>query len=50
MDGGLIPVSPAIVQAITEGRQPADLTGKALSRGIDIPVEWAKQNTALGFE
>ena len=49
----LIPLaflSPAIVQAITEGRQPADLTGEALSRGIDIPVEWAKQNTALGFE
>jgi site-specific DNA recombinase len=49
----LIPLaflSPAIVQAIAEGRQPADLTGEALSRGIDIPVEWAKQNTALGFE
>jgi hypothetical protein len=49
----LIPLaflSPAIVQRIAEGRQPADLTGDALSRGIDIPVEWAKQNTALGFE
>ena len=49
----LIPVaflSPAIVQAIAEGRQPADLTGEALSRGIDIPVEWVKQNTSLGFE
>ena len=49
----LIPLaflSPAIVQTIAEGRQPADLTGEALSRGIDIPVEWAKQNTALGFE
>ena len=49
----LIPLaflSPAIVQAIAEGRQPADLTGEALSRGIDIPVEWAKQNAALGFD
>ena len=49
----LIPLaflSPAIVQAIAEGRQPADLTGETLSRGIDIPVEWVKQNTALGFE
>ena len=49
----LIPLaflSPAIVQTIAEGRQRADLTGEALSRSIDIPVEWAKQNTALGFE
>jgi len=37
----LIPLaflSPAIVQAISEGRQPADLAGEALSRGIEIPV------------
>ena len=49
----LIPLaflSPAIVQAIAEGRQPADLTGEALSRGIDLPIEWAKQSAALGFE
>jgi site-specific DNA recombinase len=49
----LIPLaflSPAIVQTIAEGRQPANLTGEALSRGIDIPVEWVKQNMALGFE
>jgi len=47
----LIPLaflSPTIVQAISEGRHPADLTGEALSRGIDIPVEWAKQNATLG--
>ena len=49
----LIPLaflSPAIVQAIAEGRQPTDLTGEALSRGIEIPLEWTKQNAALGFE
>ena len=49
----LIPLaflSPAIVEAVAEGRHPVDLTAEALSRGIDIPVEWAKQNTALGFE
>jgi site-specific DNA recombinase len=47
----LIPLaflSPEIVQAIAEGRHPANLTGEALSRGINIPVEWAKQNEALG--
>jgi len=42
-------LSPAIVQAIAEGRHPAHLTGDALSRGINIPVEWAKQAAALGF-
>jgi site-specific DNA recombinase len=49
----LIPLaflSPAIVQAIAEGRQPANLTGEALSRGINIPVEWARQPAALGFD
>lgn len=49
----LIPLaflSPAIVHAIAEGRHPADLTGEALSRGIDIPIDWAKQNAALGFD
>ena len=25
-------------------------TGEALSRGIDIPVDWAKQKVAFGFE
>ena len=43
-------LSPTIVQAIAEGRHPADLTGEALSRGIDIPLEWTEQNAALGFE
>ena len=49
----LIPLaflSPTIVQAIAEGRHPADLTGDALSRGIDIPVEWDKQRVALAFD
>lgn len=49
----LIPLaflSPAIVQAIAEGRHPVDLTGEALSRRIKIPLEWAMQYAALGFE
>jgi site-specific DNA recombinase len=49
----LIPLaflSPAIVQAIAEGRHPANLTGEPLSRGINIPVEWARQSAALGFD
>jgi site-specific DNA recombinase len=43
-------LSPALVQAIAEGRHPADLTGEALSRSIDIPPEWTRQKAALGFE
>ena len=43
-------LSPAIVQAIAEGRHPVDLTAEALSRGIDIPISWVKQNVALGFD
>jgi DNA invertase Pin-like site-specific DNA recombinase len=43
-------LSPAIVQAIAEGRHPVDLTAEALSRGIDIPISWVKQNAALGFD
>jgi hypothetical protein len=43
-------LSPAIVQAIAEGRHPVNLTGEALSRGIKIPVEWATQPAALGFD
>jgi site-specific DNA recombinase len=49
----LIPLaflSPTIIQAIVQGRHPASLTGEALSRGIEIPAEWARQNAALGFE
>jgi site-specific DNA recombinase len=43
-------LSPAIVEAIVEGRQPISLTAEALSRGLDIPVEWYKQRAALGFD
>jgi site-specific DNA recombinase len=48
----LIPLaflSPAIVEAIAEGRQPISLTNEALSRGLDIPPDWDKQFAALGF-
>jgi site-specific DNA recombinase len=49
----LIPLaflSPTIVEAIAEGRQPVSLTAEALSRGIEIPHDWDKQFAALGFE
>jgi site-specific DNA recombinase len=49
----LIPLaflSPTIVEAIAEGRQPISLTNEALSRGLDISPDWDKQFAALGFD
>ncbi|WP_300396574.1 recombinase family protein [Henriciella sp.] len=42
-------LSPAIVQAILEGRQPADLSLEKLLR-TDIPLDWDRQAKVLGFE
>lgn len=41
-------LAPDIVKAIVEGAQPAPLTSRVLMT-IDLPVEWDKQKTALGF-
>jgi site-specific DNA recombinase len=42
-------LSPAIVEAILAGRQPTDLTVERLKRLPDLPLEWSKQHTLLGF-
>jgi DNA invertase Pin-like site-specific DNA recombinase len=41
-------LAPDIVEAILDGRHPADLTVKALSRR-HLPLDWAEQRTQLGF-
>jgi site-specific DNA recombinase len=49
----LIPLgflSPRIVEAIAEGRQPVELTVEALTRRIDLPLLWSAQRQALGIE
>jgi site-specific DNA recombinase len=49
----LIPLaflSPSIVEAIADGRQPVTLTKEALSRGFHIPPAWDQQLVALGFD
>ena len=49
----LIPLgflSPRIIEAIAEGRQPAELTVEALTRRIDLPLLWSAQEQALGIE
>jgi hypothetical protein len=36
-------LSPAVVDAIVQGRQRADLTGTALTVGGDLPMLWSHQ-------
>jgi site-specific DNA recombinase len=48
----LIPLgflSPRIVEAIVEGRQPQDLTVAAVTRRIDLPLLWSAQEQVLGL-
>ena len=42
-------LSPRIVEAIVEGRQPPDLTVVTLTRRIDLPLLWSAQEQALGI-
>jgi len=41
-------LSPRIVEAIMTGRQPADLSVRHLTRGIELPISWAEQEKLLG--
>ena len=42
-------LAPSIVEAIVEGRQPAELTASALSQRLDLPALWQTQEEALGL-
>jgi DNA invertase Pin-like site-specific DNA recombinase len=42
-------LSPRIVEAIAEGRQPPDLTVITLTRRIDLPLLWSAQEQALNL-
>ena len=42
-------LAPDIVEAITSGRQPADLTALSLKNGYDLPILWSEQRARLGF-
>jgi len=42
-------LSPRIVEAIVEGRQPPDLTVIGLTRRVDLPPLWSAQEQALGL-
>jgi hypothetical protein len=43
-------LAPKVVEAIIQGRQPADLTAKALVTRIDLPLSWQDQAQALGIQ
>jgi hypothetical protein len=43
-------LAPDIVESIVEGRQPANLTAEALTRHIEMPLEWRSQKTALNIQ
>jgi hypothetical protein len=43
-------LAPDIVESIVEGRQPTSLTAEALSRHIEMPLEWRAQKTALNIQ
>ena len=38
-------LAPDIVESIVEGRQPTSLTAEALTRHIELPLEWRSQET-----
>ncbi len=42
-------LSPRIVEAIADGRQPPDLTVIKLTRRIELPLLWSAQEQALGI-
>ena len=49
----LIPLAflaPDIVERILSGSQPVDLTAEELTKRIDLPLAWAEQRGALGFD
>ena len=46
----LATLAPCIVQAITEGRQPITLNRQRLATISSLPIDWAGQRTALGFQ
>jgi site-specific DNA recombinase len=43
-------LAPDIVEAITQGTQPADLNATKLVRRVDLALDWSAQKRQLGFE
>jgi site-specific DNA recombinase len=43
-------LAPDIVESIVQGRQPAGLTAEALTRHIELPLDWRSQKAALDIQ
>jgi site-specific DNA recombinase len=43
-------LSPRIVEAIVAGHQPPQLTAKALTERIELPLLWSEQEHAVGID
>jgi site-specific DNA recombinase len=43
-------LAPDIVESIVEGRQPTSLTVEALTRHIEMPLEWRSQRAVLNMQ
>ena len=46
----VVHLAPDIVDAILDGRQPADLTAQRLLFSLPLPFAWADQREILGFQ
>jgi site-specific DNA recombinase len=42
-------LAPKIIEAITAGDQPPELTAEALAERIDLPLLWTAQEKAVGI-
>jgi len=42
-------LAPRIVEAIAAGHQPPELTAKALTERIELPLIWTEQERAVGI-
>ena len=42
-------LAPGIVETIAAGRQPPELTAKALTERIELPLLWSEQKLAVGI-
>jgi site-specific DNA recombinase len=42
-------LAPRIVEAIAAGHQPAELTAKALTERIELPLLWSEQEREVGI-
>ena len=42
-------IAPTIVEAICQGRQPAELSTETLLNRTDLPLEWPAQRKLIGI-